>query len=540
VTDDERRNKFSNPLGDNFDFLTNGRPSAGAGWDSVGGTASLGAKLLGLIVHRQQRKAMATARREQRRAMDDVLANPPPIHGSAVWANAASITSPARLSPIDGLLDPRNIFLGRLDEAWLSWDGEGHLLTVAPTRSGKSTMQIIPNLLRYKGSAIVLDPKGELYEKTAKWRSMIGDVYRVAPFEANSHAFNPLDSLRTPADARALADLMIPEDPRAQEYFRKDAISFLNGVIQYTWREAGQRATLGEVRNLTAMPIDSFIKLAEMMSRHPDPGIANAGSVVAGKNRERSLPGLRDTLNTELSLWDDAGVRQSVSRADFRFHDLKDRTTTIYITVPFDKMAAFAPYLRVVLASALDAMIQNQTIPTIPVLFVLDEFLSLGTFTQFRDALRTHAGAGVRLWFFLQNLSTLEELYPTSWRAFLDASVQSFFGTSDTYTGNLISELLGDTTQANVNTGYSVGMTLSRSDFLDTGSGESLNVSHNVNLTARRLLTPSEVVQRLGAVAADGSRQAIVSIVGSPPIGGRLVPYFKGELAEWLRTNERL
>ena len=43
-----------------------------------------------------------------------------------------------------------------------NWAGESHLLTVAPTRTGKATMQIIPNLLHYKGSAVVLDPKGEL------------------------------------------------------------------------------------------------------------------------------------------------------------------------------------------------------------------------------------------------------------------------------------------------------------------------------------------------------------------------------------------
>ncbi|MCI5142939.1 MAG: transporter, partial [Candidatus Electrothrix sp. ATG1] len=44
---------------------------------------------------------------------------------------------------------------------------EGHLLTVAPTRSGKGTGQIIPNLLRWEGSAIVIDIKGENYLKTA-------------------------------------------------------------------------------------------------------------------------------------------------------------------------------------------------------------------------------------------------------------------------------------------------------------------------------------------------------------------------------------
>jgi type IV secretion system protein VirD4 len=49
-------------------------------------------------------------------------------------------------------------------------DGSGHLLTVAPTRAGKGTGQIIPNLLRWTGSCIVIDVKGENYLRTAGFR----------------------------------------------------------------------------------------------------------------------------------------------------------------------------------------------------------------------------------------------------------------------------------------------------------------------------------------------------------------------------------
>jgi type IV secretion system protein VirD4 len=43
----------------------------------------------------------------------------------------------------------------------LRYAGDRHLLTVAPTRSGKGASAIIPNLLTYVGSAVVIDPKGE-------------------------------------------------------------------------------------------------------------------------------------------------------------------------------------------------------------------------------------------------------------------------------------------------------------------------------------------------------------------------------------------
>src|SRR5262249_22690035 len=45
-----------------------------------------------------------------------------------------------------------------------------HLLTIAPTGAGKGRGVIIPNLLRFEGSVIVIDPKGETWHVTARRR----------------------------------------------------------------------------------------------------------------------------------------------------------------------------------------------------------------------------------------------------------------------------------------------------------------------------------------------------------------------------------
>lgn len=533
---DDDKQGFGLPT--NFDpFHGAASAAGGSGLEVAREAASLGGKLVKAVIHGHQRRLQREQRRQQRAQLDETAANPPPIYGSAAWATADGLRASNLLQASSAVHDPSSILLGAFEEegrvqGYLHWDDEGHLITVAPTRSGKSTMQIIPNLLRYRGSCVVLDPKGELYAMTSAWRRSIGqDVYRIAPFDADTDAFNPLDMVRSPADARALADLMIPEDPNAQEYFRKDAIAFLNGAIQYVKKRSSQGpATMAKVRELTSLPTDVFLKVAGEMSRSEMPAIANAGNIVLGKSHDRGVPALRDTLNTELSIWDDPGVQRATRAADFRFHDLKDRPVTVYITVPFDKMQAFAPFLRVLLASALEAMVQNPNLPDIDVLFVLDEFLSLGAFPQFRDAIRTHAGSGVRLWFFLQNLSVLEELYPKSWRAFFDAAVQSFFGVRDFSTGSTISEILGETTVGHRTTNYSFGTSLSQEDFfLGESHTETLNVSHNVSFNARRLLTPDEVVKKLSAIHPDKTRDGIY-VIGGHPIDARLIPYFAGEV----------
>src|SRR5437763_1904767 len=65
----------------------------------------------------------------------------------------------------------------------LTYGGDGHLLTVAPTGAGKGVGAIIPALLSYPGSIIVTDIKGENYQVTARRRREMGhQVVVLDPF----------------------------------------------------------------------------------------------------------------------------------------------------------------------------------------------------------------------------------------------------------------------------------------------------------------------------------------------------------------------
>jgi type IV secretion system protein VirD4 len=70
-----------------------------------------------------------------------------------------------------------------------------HALIVAPTGRGKGVGFVIPNLLTYKGSAVVLDVKGENFRETSRFRASMGDkVFRFAPtdWDRPTHRYNPL------------------------------------------------------------------------------------------------------------------------------------------------------------------------------------------------------------------------------------------------------------------------------------------------------------------------------------------------------------
>ncbi len=92
-------------------------------------------------------------------------------HGSARFATDKETAALDRAE--SGLLIGRDGKTGKL----LRYDGPAHLLTMAPTRTGKGVGTIIPNLLTADRSVICIDPKGENAKIAGRARQQFGPVH---------------------------------------------------------------------------------------------------------------------------------------------------------------------------------------------------------------------------------------------------------------------------------------------------------------------------------------------------------------------------
>ena len=90
-----------------------------------------------------------------------------PLHGAARWASA----SEQRRA---GLRARQGVILGRAGDRLLIADGPDHVILYAPTRTGKGVGVVIPNLLAWPGSVVVLDIKRENFAATAGYRAEAG------------------------------------------------------------------------------------------------------------------------------------------------------------------------------------------------------------------------------------------------------------------------------------------------------------------------------------------------------------------------------
>jgi type IV secretion system protein VirD4 len=157
-------------------------------------------------------------------------ARAPDSHGSARWGDPRQYVVAA--GPV----------LGRAGRSLLRYEDEGHILTIAPTGSGKGISAVIPNLLDYPGSVLVLDLKGENYAVTAARRARFGPVLVLDPFRitgADSAAVNPLDLLDPAselcdADAATLAHLLVlPATEGDTAFWEDEAAALLAGLLLY-------------------------------------------------------------------------------------------------------------------------------------------------------------------------------------------------------------------------------------------------------------------------------------------------------------------
>ena len=153
-------------------------------------------------------------------------------HGSARWATPREVRQA-------GLYATHGVVVGRLRGRVLMDDGDTHILLCAPTGAGKGVGVIIPTLLTWQESAIVLDPKdGQNADVTRVWRTQYGQTALFTPCRAPHTCLNVLDTIRLKTlqefrDAQLIAQSLV-----APEKFRTGigdgpALSRARGLIAH-------------------------------------------------------------------------------------------------------------------------------------------------------------------------------------------------------------------------------------------------------------------------------------------------------------------
>lgn len=435
------------------------------------------------------------------------------VHGDAKWADEAAIKR-AKLRSKKGLL------MGRTGAAnYLVADDFQHVLLFAPTGSGKGVGFVIPNLLYWEESVVVHDIKGENFELTSGYRKnrLRQECYYWNPADPNglSHCYNPLDWISDKPgqmvdDVQKICNLVLPE----QEFWQNEARSLMLGIILYLCAVPEKTTSFGEVVR-TMRSDDVVYNLAVVLDTiggkiHPV-AYMNIASFLQKADKERS--GVVSTLNSALELWANPLIDTTTASSDFDLQTLKKRKQSVYVGVTPDNLQRLEPLLKVFYQQATDFMTRQMPKKDEPfgVMFMLDEFPSLGEMPQFQVGIAYFRGFRVKLFLIVQDTQQLKGIYEEAgMNSFLSNSYYRVtYSANNIETANMISQLVGNktVTQESHN----------KPKFVDFNPGSR---TMQVSETQRALLLPQEVIQ----LPRD---EQIILVESFPPIKCKKIFYYK-------------
>ena len=403
------------------------------------------------------------------------LLPPKPLHGSARLARAGEIAR-ARLYKAGG----HSILLGRHRGRLLAFNGDLHPFLAAATGTGKGVGFVVPNLLHWAGSVICLDIKGENYSLTSGYRGrVLGQrVFRFDPLEeyGRTHGFNVLDYVRDGdlrvTDVQTVAAILVPNESH-DPYWDNVARDLLVGLLLLVLEagpEIGWPVTVGQVHRLLRSEEESgeYLKaLLEDLERRGVPlsGLCTRYVLSFCNEPEKPRGSIKSALATKLTLWANPLVDRATSRSDFDLRRFRREPQSLYIAIAPDDLQRLAPLVRLLVELFLSSNTKSGETPAddpglgVPVLVLLDEFLSLGRVEKLVHALSYVRGWGIRIATVIQSEAQLQAVYGRELaEAFIDNHRARVYYRPPVHRRDLaeaISKIVG---QRTVNqTGYSYG-----------------------------------------------------------------------------------
>ena len=484
----------------------------------------------------------------------------PTTFGSAEWADIEHLA----MNDLIGDTGLRlGVYEGEGRRVPLHYTGNRHLLTVAPTRSGKGVAAILLNLLTYLGSAVIVDPKGENAMISAARRGPGNVQYNIPGMKQKVHivdpwgitglpvsCFNPLDWLKQDdpdisENAMMLADsIIVPSAGGEDRFWDEEAKALLMGILLYVALDAAEQDNrhLGRVRDIVTSSEEKFMDVMERMAASTNPIVVTTAERTAAKE-----PKLRSNviaaLQSHTHFLDSPRIRDSVRTSDFRFEDLKTSRMTVYLVLPADRLKTFGRWLRLLVQQAITVNARNiATVPDKPILFLLDEMAALDHLTMVEQAYSLMAGFGMQLWGIVQDLGQLERVTGKGWETYIsNAGVVQYFGSRDNKTADYFSKLCGVTTVEKFSFTRAIARVFGQSSSSTSGPGGGSFSSGSSSSTSTSDSSTYDVVQRHLAYPDElmvlRDDKQLLFIETANPIPGKKIRWYQHETMKQLGIN---
>lgn len=444
------------------------------------------------------------------------------LHGDARFASAREIRKA-------GLTGNRGIIVGKKGSGYLMFDGSQHVLLSAPTRSGKGVSVVIPNLLTWPESCVVLDIKRENWDITSGYRRKYGQrcyLFNPGASDGRTHRYNPLgyiseDPGKRIDDIQKIANMIFPDVQGTDPIWTATPRSLFLGVVLFLLESPGKPVTLGQVLRETLTDGDGKDYFDKAAKDRRDCGNGLSGACVRGLQSytsiasENTRSGIMTSFRSRLELWMNPAIDAATSENDFDLRDLRKRKMSIFIGITPDNLERMAPLINLFFQQLVD--LNTRELPSqnpdlkYTCLLLMDEFTSMGKVNILSKGISFIAGYGLRMMPIIQSPAQLTDVYgreaAETFRTNHALNIVFPPKASETESARDISEWLGYTT------------TKSASKSRNTEIFKRRNSSESVSDQRRALLLPQEITSL-------GEEAELIVLENVLPIQAKKVRYF--------------
>lgn len=341
------------------------------------------------------------------------------LHGEARFSTVGEIERA-------GLFGQAGIMCGRFKGRYLRAPTLAHVELEAPTRSGKGVGVIVPTLLDWAGSSIVVDPKGENYALTAGFLAAHGvKVYRVELLNRSgrTHRFNPLSYIDRSDDREVIGELrkiaynLFPHEPGENRFFSDKAQSAFIGVGAYVAATPELPMTIAEIYR-QIIEGEPKVRLRELVNERARSDRPLSQSCVTALNdftsaNDKVFADILSSVTAKFTAFLDPLVVNATAESDFDLGAIRHERVAIFLVFQVDDIKPLSTLFGMIFQQAIRrAMDQGEARKAARhrVLLLLDEFYSLGRMPTLIDAVTVIASYGFNLLFVLQNRGQLTEV----------------------------------------------------------------------------------------------------------------------------------
>lgn len=355
------------------------------------------------------------------------------IHGDARFARRGELAAAKMLQPA-----PTGVVVGKMGNEIIRLAGQQFVILAAPTRSGKGVGVVIPNLLDYQESVVVLDIKQENFDLTSGWRASQGqEVYLFNPFaeDGRTHRWNPLTYVSTnPAqrvsDLAAIAALLWPDDGGDEQFWSAQSRNMFLAFALYAFERWDDDEDLGIPVSMREVPtIGHLYRLSSgngtgkdlrdfytYLSEEPylSATARDAFSNLLSQS-DKTFPSITAGFKQPLGPWLNPYVDAATSADDFLLTDVRKKRMTVYIGILPNKLGESRVIINLFFSQLINVntreLPQNNPALKHQCLLLMDEFTAIGKVEIITTAVAYMAGYNIRLLPIIQSLSQLDAVY---------------------------------------------------------------------------------------------------------------------------------